>query len=120
MGRNLPATDAETSQDTTADDKTQTALPVGAEHHAGAEDEDGGEDEERLAAAEEVAGDVGEEATEEGAGLVNADEVGLEQGQVRRVVFRELELLLERRQGEGRAEEGCSGSSSSGQLSPVF
>ena len=105
----LPATDAEAGQDTTADDETQAALPVGAQHHAGAEDEDGGEDEEGLAPAEEVAGDVGEETAEEGASLVDADEVGLEQRQIRRVVLCEFELLLERRQGKGRAEEGCPG-----------
>lgn len=75
------STDTDTGEDTAGQDQAEATVSIGAEHEAGTEVENEGEDEEGLAAAEEVRGDIGEQGTEEGAGLVDRDDVGLDQRQ---------------------------------------
>ncbi len=83
-------------------------LPAGCEHDAGAEDEDGDENEERLPPPEVVAGSIREQAAEEGTGLVERHNVGLEQGEIVRLVCAELELGREGGQSQRRAWNGVS------------
>lgn len=99
------AADAHPGQHAAGEDEAEAALPRRAQHHGRADYEDDAEDEEGPAPPQEVAGAVGEQAAEEGAGLVHGDDVGLQQGQVVRFVALELKLLGEGGQRERRADE---------------
>ena len=54
------STDTNTGQDTTADNKTETAIAIGTEHHTGANHENSREQNERPSTAEKVTADIGE------------------------------------------------------------